>query len=255
MACVYALVSTRDKSEIRYIGATKGETPTSRLTMHLWHASRPSTPLHEWLQDETAAGYSIEALTLESALTFKESRKTERIVIAMLKDSCSLFNKTGGGEGSLGWVPSDETRRKIGDANRGNSHPHTEEFKQRQRERFSGDGNPSKREDVRQKISASLTGRPGHKHTEETKQHLREVLKGVNAGRKLSDEHKQKLSKAGTGRKHSEEVKRQISESNKGQKRSEEARAKMSAARSGRKLSDAHRQAIADGLRRRRENP
>lgn len=57
-------------------------------------------------------------------------------------------------------------------------------------------------------------------------------------GRKLSDEHRQKLSKAGKGRKHSEETKRKIAISHtgiSGQKWSEEQRVKIIQRLSGRK--------------------
>lgn len=236
MACIYALVSTRDESKIRYIGMSRDDDPTRRTKRHMQLAARPTQPVHSWVYGELSAGYDIKSIVLESGLSEAEARGAERAVITLLKPSCMLLNKNAGGAGS--------------------SHSHTEEFKERQRERFLGDSNPSKREDVRKKISASLTGRPGHKHTEETKQHLREVLKGVNKGRKqnLTDEQRRARSERSAAQRHSDETKRKIGAAHKGRPKSEEQRRKQSEAMQGRKLSDAHRQAIADGLRRRREN-
>jgi len=55
-------------------------------------------------------------------------------------------------------------------------------------------------------------------------------------GKKLSQDHIQKIIEANTGKKRSEETKRKISESNKGKKMSDEARRKMSAAKKGKAI-------------------
>lgn len=70
-----------------------------------------------------------------------------------------------------------------------------------------GEKNPSKRKDVREKISKSLTGKlVGHKnpffgkaHTQETK----EKISKANKGRKLSEETRKKMSLSKIGKKQS----------------------------------------------------
>ena len=84
--------------------------------------------------------------------------------------------------------------------------------------------NPELREKQRQ-ISLGRT------HSEETKKKLSELRTEAGNGmfgKKLSDEHKQKLSKAHKGFKHSEETKRKISKANKGKVNSLDARQRAS---------------------------
>lgn len=78
---------------------------------------------------------------------------------------------------------------------------------------FSGDDNPTKRPEVREKISHSLEG---HTHTEETK----EKISRKNRGNEVSDEHRRKISEAASKRDTSymqtEEYSQALSESLKG---------------------------------------
>lgn len=70
---------------------------------------------------------------------------------------------------------------------------------------------------------------------------------GITRGRKLSEEHKGKLSKAGKGRKLSEEHKRKIGLAHKGCKHTEESKEKVSKAKKGKKLSEEHKKSISEG--------
>jgi hypothetical protein len=49
-----------------------------------------------------------------------------------------LHNRTDGGDGSSGWVPSEETKRKISEAHKGNTYmlgkTHSEETKRKMSE-------------------------------------------------------------------------------------------------------------------------
>lgn len=86
----------------------------------------------------------------------------------------------------------------------------------------------------------------GKKHTEETneknriahlgKRHIDEVKRKIglaalgnkaNLGKKLTDEHKQKISEAGKGRYHTDETKRKMSESQKGHIVTDETKRKI----------------------------
>lgn len=76
----------------------------------------------------------------------------------------------------------------------------------------------------------------GFKHTEEAKHKISEGNKGNkgNKGRKLSEEHKKKISESNKGRKASEETKQKMSESQKGRIITEETKRKMSESNKGR---------------------
>lgn len=75
------------------------------------------------------------------------------------------------------------------------------------------------------------------------------------AGRKLSEEHKRKISEAAKGNKNSvgrivsEETRRKLSEANRGRKLSEETKRKVGDAARGRKLSEEHKCKISEAVK------
>ena len=113
---------------------------------------------------------------------------------------------------------SQETKRKISEANRGKKR--TEEMNLANSKRNKGRVSPNK----------------GKKMSEEQKEHLRQV----NLGKKLSEEHRRKISEAGKGRIISEETRKKLSESNKGCK-----------GRAGQKLSEEHKKKISEAAKMR----
>jgi group I intron endonuclease len=130
------------------------------------------------------------------------------------------YNISYGGEG--GTLP-EETRKKIGDANRGRKMP------------------PSHHD----KRVAFLTGR---KHTDETRAKMSAAQKGHPSnlrGRAVAEETRQKISAANKGR----------VPWTKGKKHSEETRAKMSAWQIGRQLSVETRQKMSAARRELSKNP
>lgn len=154
----------------------------------------------------------------------------ELSVFLNVVESKNWYNlQYGGAGGSEGRIVSDETRRKISEASRGRQH--TEEFKIKMKERFTGENNPMF----------------GKCKTPEQVEHMREVMSGENNpnyGKPRSDETKAKISNSLKGRyigennpnygKHlSEEAKRRISQANTGRIPNEETRRKMSEARRG----------------------
>jgi len=94
-------------------------------------------------------------------------------IFYICKNKCIVpngYNMTAGGEGSLGYVPSIETREKMS-------------------KMFSGENNPFY----------------GKKHTEETRNAIREKRLGKKVG-PFSDDHKKKISDALKGKKKSKEA-------------------------------------------------
>jgi hypothetical protein len=126
---------------------------------------------------------------LKQNLTEEEAFKHEIYMIDVFgrKDLGTgiLHNRTGGGEGSSGRVPSEQSRKKMSDAHK----------------------NPS--EETRKRMSEASKGRT---HSEETKKRMSEVHKNI------SEETRRKLSEAHKGKTRSEETRRKISELKKGRK-------------------------------------
>lgn len=135
----------------------------------------------------------------------------ERFLIESI-GRANLCNVTDGGEGPSGAICSEEHRRKISEAVRGERHPNF-----------------------------------GKHHSETTRQKLREASlintvgeKNPRYGQRLTEETRRKISEAQIGeksswfgRRHTEETRQKISKANQGQIFSESSRRKMSEARAG----------------------
>ena len=128
-----------------------------------------------------------------------------------------LYNMTDGGDGTSGYIPSEESRKKMSEAKKGKT--------------------PS--EETRRKISEAKKGNTsmlGKTHSEETRRKMSETSKGIIH----SEETKRKISDA--SKNPSEETRRKMSERQKGEKNqnydktaSEETKRKLSEAMKGRK--------------------
>ena len=145
--------------------------------------------------------------------------------------------------GTLGVIPSEETRIKMGNAHRGAKH--SEETKRKMSKAARGEKNPnygkSPSEETRRKLSETHKGKNcywygkhhsketrekisrakfGSKHSEESKEKMSLARRGENNpnyGKKLSVETKRKLSKAASGKRHSENAKKKISLASRGE--------------------------------------
>ena len=206
---------------------------------------------------------------LKQNLTEKEAFKHEKYMIGVFgrKDLGTgiLHNRTDGGEGNSN--PSQETRRKLSEINKGKTH--SEETKRKISEAKKGTllSDETKRklsdfgkgkilsEEIKRKISEAHTGKSLSEETkrklseankgkilsEETRKKMSDARKGENNhnyGKSLSEETKRKLSEVHTGKTHSEETKRKLSELHKGRSkppRSEEHKRKIGEAFKGRK--------------------
>lgn len=140
------------------------------------------------------------------------------LIDAYRRRGIQIVNVTEGGEGAPGWVPSEETRRKIGATNK-----HTP------------------------KARGERHGMYGKKHTPESLAKMSAAHKGMLAGenhpmygRHHTDEAKAKVSASRKGKcvgadnpfygkKHDVETRRLISETQRGRKASPETRAKQKA--------------------------
>ncbi len=126
------------------------------------------------------------------------------------------YNLTRGGEGSFGWIPSEEFRRKAGERQKGTVR--SEEYKIKMRAATKGIVHSLEHN---QKVSLAMRGKP---KSEEQKRKQSIAM----TGRIASPETRKKLSIVHSGRIHSLESKLKIGAGNKGKIRSLEARKKVS---------------------------
>lgn len=148
------------------------------------------------------------------------------------------YNLTDGGEGHLGFYPTEETRAKMGEAHKGNKYAlglkHSDATKARLSKLLTGNKNClgyKHPDEFKAKVSKIMTGNKymvGYKMPEETKAKISKGMMGKknNLGNKPSEETKEKLSLALKGRKKSDETRAKMSDAQKGHKVSDEARAK-----------------------------
>jgi very-short-patch-repair endonuclease len=154
--------------------------------------------------------------------------------------------------------PSEETRRKLSEANKGKNHPffgkhHTEEAKRKISEGHKGQIPWNKErtgvfsEETRRKIGDAQKGKH---HSEERKKKISDAHKGLHP----SKEARQNMSEAQKDREITEETRRKLSESLKGNKNSfgkhpsEKARQKMSEAAKKHWQDPVYIKKVFDGL-------
>ena len=142
---------------------------------------------------------------LKQNLTEEEAFKHEIYMIDVFgrKDLGTgiLHNRTGGGEGSSGSIRSEETRRKIGEAQKNIS----EETRRKIGESKKGEKNPNygktRSKETKKKISEAEKGKINSK---EHNRKISEAQKGENNpnyNKTASKESKKKMSEAKKGRK------------------------------------------------------
>lgn len=167
--------------------------------------------------------------------TDKEAHAYEIALIFFMRPYGYLTNITDGGEGKFGMKPSEQTIKKMSEAQKGRKH--SEETRKKIGEKHKGNqhnlGN-NHSEETRNKISLANkggTGRKGYNHSKETKQR---IAKG-NTGKIISEDTRKKLIESHRGIGHSEETKLKMSKTRKGKpsgikgkKFSEESKKKLS---------------------------
>jgi hypothetical protein len=170
----YTYAYLREDGTPYYIGKGKGD----RLYRKKKHEIRPP-------KDRTRI------IFLKKNLMEEDAFKHEKYMIAVFgrKDLGTgiLYNRTNGGEGLSGAIITDETRKKISEANKGENHYNY---------------GKTQSEETKRKISEAKKGENnyfyGKSHTEETKKKISQS----HEGKKLSEETKQKLRNLNAGEKH-----------------------------------------------------
>ena len=178
---IYGLFDPR-AHELRYIGKTKKKL-SERLKEHIRAAKRyQHSPRGRWIKGLLDEGIAplIEVLQEVSDDEWEEAEKHH---IAEAKEKgINLTNLAEGGQGHHDYVFTEEHRRKIGEAHKGNKHGlgyrHTEEHKERVSKRMKGEGNPNYGKTFSKEYKENLSkAQKGRKHSEETKQKMRESRK------------------------------------------------------------------------------
>jgi group I intron endonuclease len=207
MAIVYEHIRN-DTNEVFYVGI--GEEEKRAFNKH--HRSP------YWKHIVNKVGYSVNIIYKD--IDWEDACKIEKLLIEKYgrKDLGLglLVNMTDGGEGTFGVIVSEESKKKISEANKGNTNMlgkiHSEETRQKISEATKGNTNmlgKTHSEETRQKMSESKKGRIP---SEETRQKMSEAKKGNTnmLGKTHSEETRQKLSAAGKGRIHSEETRQKM---------------------------------------------
>ncbi len=186
-----------------YIGQTI-KTVEERWKQHYYEANNGSVfYFHKAIRKYGKENFKIETVCgcIGSAERLKE---LEIIFIAKYKANVYGvgYNMTDGGEGTTGLKLSEETKRKIGEAGKGNKYNLGKKLS----------------EETKRKMSKAARFRSpnflGKQHTEKSKKKMSESHDGQtpwNKGLKHSEETKRKMSESRKGKKHSEETKRKMS--------------------------------------------
>ena len=220
MGYVYKITNTVNQKH--YIGISIHEPETGRIKKHL--SGRGSRILANAVKKYGRDAFIYEILEENVFPTFLPD-----LEVAYIKKFNTVtpngYNLTYGGEGgSL----SEETRRKISEAQKG-----------KKRCKLS--------EETCHKISIAKTG---YKHTEETRRKMSESRKG----RKPSAETREKMSRAHRGKSFSNETRKKLSLAHNGKHLSSKTREKISRAKRGKPLSEEHREKISRAKRGRPGN-
>lgn len=170
--------------------------------------------------------YGYEVKIVKYYDTEEEAKIAETKLIAKYrKAGFKLVNMTDGGDGGVGRVCSDITRKRLSKSCGGKNNGfygkhHTEEIRKRISEANSGKNNffygKTHSKETKEKLRKAWIKRRKVGTSDETRKKMSERMMGsgnIMFGRKHSKETKLKMRKIALKRKHTEESKRKISES------------------------------------------
>lgn len=190
-AYIYALIEGGELNihNIRYIGKTV-QTLKSRLSGHISKSRHHKTHCCCWINNLISRD-TIPTIFPIIIVEINEAEEMEKRIINLYRKlGARLTNLVDGGPGNLGWKPSSETRVKMSLARIGKAPWH------------KGTHGVVKR-------------RIGWHHSDETKRKISLSKTGIIRG-PLSNETKQKISRALKGRTVSNETKGKMSEAKRG---------------------------------------
>jgi len=185
--CIKNIINNKE-----YIGLTT-RTLEERWKQHIRESNREggwewNTPLGNAIKKYGKD--SFEVFVLEECSSETEMKQKE---IQLIRERKSLafetgYNLTLGGDGRLGYKLSEETKRKIGEGNKGKTYTaeSLEKMSVAAKKRSVGKPSPmdgkKHTEESKQKIISFLTGR---KHSEESKRKRSESMKAFIQNKKL----------------------------------------------------------------------
>lgn len=226
--------------EIRYVGKTYRY--EKRKIEHLYEGNR--TRKSNWIKSLRKIGLKpvMEPLEIIEDSNDEDWQEAERFWIENLKFlGCNLTNLEAGG--LSGKRPSEETRRKISDSNKG---------------RIVSAETRRKQSLSRKGIVMSAEARRNHaeamRNSVKAKEHLARMCEG-NKNRITPDHVKAKISAANKGKVRTAEMRMHLSAMKTGIKRSAESVKKQSLSMLGRKYSAEHAEKIAAFHRGRKRSP
>lgn len=186
-----------------YIGWCKaGRWDTKRWEKHLGD-SKASSSLYFHRAIRKHGPGSFEGELLAIAETEKEIKEIEIQKISEYKSFGEGYNMTLGGEGTLGWKPTEENKKNISNSRKGQRL--SEEHRKKISESIKGENHffygSTFSESHRKKISMSKKGKNtgkenpffGKSHSEAQKEKWSKERQGMK-GSVLTEEHKKKLS-------------------------------------------------------------
>ncbi len=247
MGSIYKITNTVNGKA--YIGQTRQDAEKTRIPKHL--SGKGSQLVKQAIEKYGKDAFTYEILHDGIIPEFLDDLEKKAIAKFNTMSPHGYNLESGGGSGS----PSEETRRKMSEAKKGQAPwnkgkklgPLPEETRRKMSKAHKGKKKPERTEEHRRKISEAHTGR---KHSVEMRRKQSEAKKGntYSLGHTPSQETRRKISRALTGITRSEETRRKISEGlkghpcyknrtawNKGKSPSEETRRKMSEAKIGKK--------------------
>lgn len=219
---VYALTDPRDGT-VRYIGCSSRL--SNRLGEHRYAGKTRGDARAKWVGELLALGLSPALVVLEPGV--EQWEEAERRWIAEYRaKGAALLNEADGGRGSRGVQMSE-----------GN--------KEARRQRMLGNKLPQApwTEERRRKLSDATRGKPRGPMSEQRRRSISESLKG----RRLSDEHRLKLSEANAN--PTEETREKLRKAI--EARPPELQERFTKANKGREFSPEHRANMAEAARRR----
>lgn len=115
---IYVLKDPRT-GEVRYVGKTKNSL-RKRLTDHIYDSKRHKNRRANWIKSLAKKGLEPIIELIETVSSGEDWAEREKYWIKWYRgNGCNLLNMTDGGEGSAGYVYTEEVRKRIGDASRG----------------------------------------------------------------------------------------------------------------------------------------